>query len=330
METIDLSRVFSDDVETNITANDEQEKVIEQKETEEETTQANEETKETEIVSEESTESIITEFKNHFGYEVEGNFAEDLDGLKLLTTEIAKKIAEQNLDSVFQAVPDVADYMDYRLKGGDPERFFKVNFEEPDYSKFEVTEESVDTNKQLIRSFLKKQGFEDSEIMDTIQDYEETGILYKQANKVKPKLIAFQKTEKENLFLEQQEAERIAAEEADKQWKQIESTIGSGRLGNIAIPESEKKSFFNWLAVPIQEGKSQRMIDRETLGTENMLALEYLLYKKMDISKLAVAKEKTMQANKLKEFLERKGSEAKGTTGGKVQKQNIIGIQDFI
>jgi hypothetical protein len=301
-------------------------------ETTKETTESTQETKETTETTQndENTESIITEFKNHFGYELDGEFTEDLNGLKLLTTEVAKKIAQQELDTVFQAVPDVAEYMNYRLKGGDPERFFKVNFEEPDYEKFEITEDSTELNKQILRVFLKKQGFEDSEVMETIQDYEDTGILYKQANKAKPKLVNMQKTDKERLITEQQEAERKAIEEADKQWKQIETTINSGRLGNIAVPESEKKKFFDWLAIPIENGKSQRMIERESLDTESMLALEYLLYKKLDISKLAVAKQQTAQADKLKELLKNKGNESKGTAGSKVQKQNIISITDYI
>lgn len=330
MEAINISQILTDS--TNEVEEQTNEETQQTEETSKETNEVVEETQETTENTEanEASESIITEFKTHFGYELDGEFSEDLDGLKLLTTEVAKKIAQQELDTVFQAVPDVAEYMNYRLKGGDPERFFKVNFEEPDYEKFEITEDSTEINKQILRVFLKKQGFEDSEVMETIQDYEDTGILYKQANKAKPKLVNMQKTEKEKLFIEQQEAEKQAAEEADKQWKQIESTINSGKLGNIAIPESEKKKFFDWLAIPVNNGKSQRMIEREQLDTENMLALEYLLYKKFDIAKLAVAKQQTNQANRLKDLLKNKGNESKGTAGSKVQKQNIISITDYL
>ena len=55
------------------------------------------------------------------------------------------------------------------------------------------------------------------------------------------------------------------------------------------------------MATPVDnKGRSQRLIDREKLDQESILAMEYLMYKGLDISKLVSAKVNTKQAASLK------------------------------
>lgn len=332
---IDLSNITVNDI-LNDTI---EEKVIQPKEEPTKETPVEEpEVKEQEDATEETTEtteeqqeeSIINTLKTHFGYEVEGDFTEDIEGLKTFTSEIAKKMALSELEEVFKLVPDAGEYLQYRMNGGDPQKFFDVNFSEPDYSKFELTEDNVGVSKEIIRVFLKKQDYTENEIIETIADYEDTGILYKQANKILPKLIKFQQDEKEGFKKRQQEELLKQEEAAKKEWQLIENTITSGKLGNIAIPESEKSKFFEWMAIPVQDGKSQRMIDRESIGVENMLALEYLLYKKMDISKLATIKNTTKETLELKNLLNKKGNVTKNAQTSVKKQNHSFRLADFI
>ena len=39
---------------------------------------------------------------------------------------MAEKIAEEQFRSVFQSFPDIQEYLNYRVSGGDPDKFFKV------------------------------------------------------------------------------------------------------------------------------------------------------------------------------------------------------------
>lgn len=291
----------------------------------EDATEENEE----EVVTE-NTESIISEIKNHFGYEVEGEFSEDIEGLKTLTTEIAKKIALEEFQQVFEAYPDVAEYMQFRMNGGDPDKFLDLN-KNIDYSTIQLDEDNLNQSKEIISTFLRKQGFTDEDIRDTISDYEDTGILAKQAKKILPKLQDLSVKEKQAI-LEQQEKQRQAEiEETKEHWKNIRSTIDSGKVKNIAIPEADKKKFFDWMALPKENNKSQRDIDREKMSLDDMLALEYLIYKGLDISKLAIAKQNTQETERLKSLLSSKGNKIKGTPSSAKKTFREVGkLEDYI
>jgi hypothetical protein len=264
-----------------------------------------------EEVQNEYEESVLTEIKKHFGYEIEGDFTEDIEGLKLYTSEVAKKIALDEFQQIFEAYPDVADYMKYRMNNGDPAKFFEVN--ETDYSNIELDETNDAQAKEVVRAFFKKQGFTDEEIKDTIEDYEDTGILAKQAKKVLPKLKAMYEGDKQRLIAEREEQKQKEIEEAKQYWSSVQSTINSGTIKNIAVPEADKKKFFEWLAIPKEGTKSQRDIERDSMSVEDILALEYLMYKKLDISKLSVSRQNTKDTEKLKSLFKSKGSAMKGS-----------------
>lgn len=281
---------------------------------------------------EEYEESILTEIRNHFGYEIDGDFSEDIDGLKQYTTEVAKKMALDEFQQVFEAYPDVADYMQYRMNNGDPSKFFEIN-NEPDYSSIEINDDNESQAKDVIRAFFKEQGFTDDEIKDTITDYEDTGILTKQAKKVLPKLQSIHENKKRQLIEQKEVEKKKQIEEAKQYWSDVQNTINSGNIKNIAIPEADKKKFFEWLAIPKEGDKSQRDIERESMSVEDVLALEYLMYKKLDISKLSVSRQNTKDAEKLRSLLKKKGNAMKGsgsTYTPKGSKGEIGTIHDYI
>ena len=110
--------------------------------------------------------------------------------------------------------------------------------------------------------------------------------------------------QKESLVQEHQEQARETAKQTQETWGQIGSIINKGRLRDFTIPESDKKRFYSWMATPVDNnGRSQRLIDREKLDQESILAMEYLMYKGLDISKLVSAKVNTKQAASLKSKL---------------------------
>lgn len=281
---------------------------------------------------EEYEESVLSEIKKHFGYEIEGEFSEDIEGLKLYTSEVAKKIALEEFQQIFDTYPDVADYMRYRMNNGDPSKFFEVN--ETDYSNIELDETNDAQAKEVVRVFFKKQGFSDEEINDTIEDYEDTGILVKQAKKVLPKLKTMVENEKQKLIQEKELEKQKRIEEATQYWSSVQETINKGNIKNIYVPEADKKKFFEWLAVPKNGDKSQRDIERESMSVEDILALEYLMFKKLDISKLSVSRQNTKDTEKLRGLFKNKGNIMKGADSNFKAKQkqldNIGSITDYI
>tara|TARA_R110002124_G_scaffold181513_9_gene348907 strand:- start:2996 stop:4114 length:1119 start_codon:yes stop_codon:yes gene_type:complete len=274
-----------------------------------------------ETETEESEASIISTLKERLGYEIEGDFEDDYDGIAGLTKAMAEKIAEEQFRSVFQSFPDIQEYLNYRVSGGDPDKFFKVAAKEIDFGKLALNKEDKGMQRKVVESFMQMQGFEAEEITEAIQDYEDAGILLKNSERAVKKLAAHQVKQKESLVQEQQQQAQETAKQTQETWGQIGSIINKGRLRDFTIPESDKKRFYNWMATPIDNnGRSQRLIDREKLDQESILAMEYLMYKGLDISKLVSAKVNTKQAASLKSKLKSGNPTAsrrmKGNKGG--------------
>ena len=276
--------------------------------------EADTETEETEV-------SIISTLKERLGYDVEGEFEDDYDGIAGLTKDMAEKIAEEQFASVFQSFPDIQEYLNYRVSGGDPDKFFKVAAKEIDFGKLQLSKEDKGMQRKVVENFMQMQGFEPEEISETIQDYEDAGLLLKNSERAVKKLAAHQIKEKESLVKKQQEQAQENARQTQETWGQIGTIINKGRLRDFTIPESDKKRFYSWMATPVDnKGRSQRLIDREKLDQESILAMEYLMYKGLDISKLVSAKVNTKQAASLKAKLKSSKPTAsrrmKGNKGG--------------
>ncbi len=308
-----------------------EESVPEQETTDEETVEEvkEEQTEEAEQPVAENTESdetdsepsIVSTLIERLGYDIQGEFSDDYDGIVGVTKEAATKMAEEQFQQVFSAFPDIQEYLNYRVSGGDPDKYFEVAAKEIDFSKLEVNEKDVGMQRKILETFLTSQGYEPEEVTDTIQDYEDAKILYKNAGRAVKKLAVAQASAKETLLKQQQEEAKVVAQQTKETWNNINQIVNKGKLKDFTIPEADKKKFYNWMSVPVdQQGRSQRIIDREKLDQESILAMEYLMYKGLDLSKLINTKATTRQAVNLKAKLKANSQTAsrrmKGNKGG--------------
>ncbi|HAH23897.1 MAG TPA: hypothetical protein DCL77_09080 [Prolixibacteraceae bacterium] len=270
--------------------------------------------------------SMFQVLNEKLGYEVEGEFKEDYDGLTEYTKKVADKMVESQLGELFKALPDVEEYMAYRLNGGNPNEFFGTAENSTDFTSIELVEENVMTQELVVATLLKSQGYAPDEIKETIEDYKDTNILFKHARKALPKVIAMDTARKENLMTEQAKLKADQDKDAAQKWEAIKTTIGTGELKGFIVPEKEKNEFYNWMSAPIDaNGKSQRTLDRETMDTETMLAMEYLFYKKFELGKLAQNVKNTTQANTLRSKLNNsnQGASARMNQGGQNSSQGV-------
>ena len=280
---------------------------------------------------EDSEPTIIQSLKDRLGYEIDGEFGEDYDGIIGLTKAAATKMAEEQFESVFSAFPDIQEYLNYRISGGDPEKYFKVAAKEIDFNTLKVDEKDVGMQKKIVETFLGHQGYTPEEIADTVQDYEDAKLLYKNASRAVQKLAVTQEQNKKQLLEQQQKDAQQAAQQTQQTWSEISGIINKGKLRDFTIPESDKKKFYNWMATPVDaQGRSQRLLDREKMDQESILAMEFLIYKGLDISKLVNTKATTRQAVNLKAKLKSNTQTAtrrmKGNKGGynKSQKRTSV------
>jgi hypothetical protein len=269
-----------------------------------------------ESVSEEEA-SIIDTLRQKMGYEVAGDFSEDYDGVVNFTTQVANEIAKEQLDTVFSQFPDVEEYLQFRYNGGDPKKYFQATSPNVDFGAIELTDEDVSMQRMVVQEFLSRQGYQPDEISETVQEYVEAGILMNQATRSLGKLKIAQEREAKQLVEQQKAQAEEQQKQVQQQWGAIQQTIDRGVVKGFAIPNADRKKFFSWMSDAVDnQGRTQRLVDREQMDLETQVAMEYLLWKKFDLSKLVSNTQNTKKAQNLKQKLQQKKPANQRMKGG--------------
>jgi hypothetical protein len=243
--------------------------------------------------------NVFQELGKNLGYEIEGDFEDNVDGLAGYTKAVATKMFEENFNEIFETYPDVADYMKYRVNGGDPEKYQEVVTASP--LDTEVTEEDIALQKTLVQKYLKAQEYSDEEVNEMIDDYEDSNLLYKEAKRARARLIQKNEKQKQKLIEEQAKAAEAAEKQREEQMEQITELVNKGTVNNVKISDKDQKEFLKWMYNPVdRSGKTQRQLDMEKVDAEAALAMEYLLYKGLDFQSLAESVVTTKKARSIK------------------------------
>ena len=236
------------------------------------------------------------------GYEVEGEFSEDYDGLAAYTSAVGEQIANEQLEKIFAAMPDVKEYYEYRANNGDPLKYFEAQQAEVDYNAVDLNNEAH--QKRVIVDGMRQQGFGDEDIVRMVESFEDAGILADNAGVYLKQLQATQGQRKEQLIAKQQEQAAQQRAEAEAYWNSVNETIQQGNLKGMQIPQRQRGKFYEWMTTPVTEqGYTQRDLDRQNIDQETALAVEYLLYQGFDLKKLASNAAATQKVSSLKSKL---------------------------
>lgn len=248
-------------------------------------------------------DSIISSIAKSLGYELEKEYAETEEGLAEFTKDVAQEIAEEQLEGLFKQFPMVQKHLDFVMAGGDPEKFFEAYNPRTSFENVEIEQTDSRTQKYMISEFLKSKGHDDEFIKDMINDYEDSGKLYDRAKVAQRNLATIQKQERDNMVRQQQEAQQRAAEENERFWEGVASTIQEGKeFAGIRIPDREKAKFFDYISEPVNEnGQTRRDVDYSKANIEAKLALDYLMYKGFNLKDIIDVKAKTASASSLRE-----------------------------
>lgn len=277
----------------------------------------------------EPEQTIVSEVSQILGYEMEEAFEDTVEGIADFTKKVADKMANEKFAALFEKYPAAYSFLSHLVNGGSPETY-NAGIRELSGLTVDVEKASDNQLKQLLKESLAIQGHDEEAIEDIIGDYEETGLLKKQAKiaqRVLKKHADELKAEAEKKAQQQREAEE---EESRKTIEQIKTTIATGRLsGNFLIPEKEKKQFEDWMFAAGKDGKTKREVEREAMSMEEKLALEYLFYKKFKLDEMVVSKAKDITASKLRDRLAGAGKNKLGTTSRQSGGRESVEIPDF-
>jgi len=174
-----------------------------------------------------------------------------------------------------------------------------------DYEKFNLKEDDAASQKVILSNYFQLKGHDKEFINELLEDYEDTGKLYKKADAAKAALGKYQQQQREEMF-EQQRQSNIEQQKVQKEfWDGVADTIeNSQEFAGINIPQKDKNKFFNYISKPVdQEGRTQRDLDHSGADMDVKLAIDYLMYKGFDINSLVSKKAKTQSTRTLRDKL---------------------------
>lgn len=267
--------------------------------------------------------SITDSIAKALGYELEKDYADTEEGLAEFTKDVAKEIAEDQLQALFEQFPTVQKHLDYVLAGGDPDKFFQTYNPSMDYGQIEMDKDDTRTQKGFLTEYLREKGHDDDFIKDMIEDYEDSGKLYDRALNAQKHLAAGQAKEREEIVARQREAQKEQQKQTEEFWESVATTIEQGKeFAGIKIPDREKAKFFDYISKPVnKQGQTKRDVDYASAEMDAKLALDYLMYKKLQLSDIISTKVKTASAQNLRQKIQSNQERIKNF--GKAEKGKI-------
>ena len=275
-------------------------------------------------------QGILGTLKQKFGFDFgDQQFDESIDGVFELSKMAAEKLAESHLDEFFRQMPDVAQYAEFRMNGGDPKMFFETMGDSRDYSQVSITEQDTATQRHVVGELLKKQGFDQETANLMLENYSKAGVLFDQSKAALPILAKLDAAEKQTVMERQRQQAAEKERERLAEVELIKNTVKAGTFKGIQIPEAEKTKFQNWLFQAGKDGKTGRNAAREQLTMEDKLALEYLVFKGFKLSDIIQKRVETAKAKDLKSLMkDRQGSRMKDDAAQRTE-LNIPSVTDL-
>ncbi len=252
-------------------------------------------------------DSVISALQQKFGFDFsDQQFEESIDGIYEMSRIAAEKIAEQQLNEFFEKFPDLAEYAEYRMNGGDPKAYMEMLSRNEDYAQMQFTEEDTATQRRILTNLLSRQGFDQESITATLNSWEQSKILYSQTKAALPILDKLTKAERQNIVENQKKAAQEMEQKRKQEMQEIQKTVATGSLKGIQIPEADKKQFLGWMFNVGKEGVTQRNAAYKQMSLEDKLALEYLVYKGFKLSEIVQTRVNTQKTTELKKLLKDK------------------------
>lgn len=277
--------------------------------------------KESKKSSEENSDNEDEEDSSSYSFKALANFLadegvidyedseEDEDSPELISKAVLTT-AQNMLDEYKESLPEEGrKFLSYLEKGGDPKKYLNKDTE---FNAIELDLSNEDNQKAVLKEFLKKSDYDEEEIDEILQDYEDGLILEKQAKIAQKKLVKFYEKEKEALLEKQESDLKQRQLEYQKQIDKLSSTIeGSDKLAGLEVSKADKKQLKSYMLDTDKAGVTAWQRDLKEGGLETQLALAYLQMKKFDFSKLAKETE-TKVTKKYKDIFNGKDNTVKG------------------
>jgi hypothetical protein len=229
------------------------------------------------------------------------------------------KTIESKVQDYKDSLSDLSkQYIEYLENGGRPQEFIEM-YSMPDFSNISRDKVSEDENMQkaIVREFLRAQNYSAEEIDEEIQDYEDTGILDKKADRALGKLVEAQEQDRARFQEEQKQAKIRQYEKEQKMLEDLKTDIEKrDDIMGFQVSKKDKTDFYKYLTeIDKKTGKTRMLMDAEN-DPDAQLKMAYLYYKGFDFSKVE-KKARTKNASNLKNNLDKFNRESRNKVANK-------------
>jgi hypothetical protein len=261
--------------------------------------------------------TVIGEVLTNLGYELEGDYADTVEGLTQMTQDVAQTMAEDQLDNLFEQFPEIQQHLEFVLNGGDSSEFYSQGNRLNTVANVNLTENNVNAQQAVLVEYFRVKGHDDSFIAELLEDYASTDKLYDKSVKAKEALLKYEQAQRAHQMEAQKQASAQQRQEAQNFWSNVSETIEESReFSGIVVQQKDKKKFFDYISQPVdKQGNTQRDLDHEGAEMDVRLAIDYLMFKGFKLEDMIKAKAKTETAKTLRKQIKRSTRSVKGAKG---------------
>ena len=205
------------------------------------------------------------------------------------------------------SVPEYADERIQRLdeyvkQGGKFEDFYAKQQEALTIDNIDLEDEN--NQKAVVREFMKYSGYSDEQINKKISRYEDSDVLYDEAEDALDRLKEIRQKEVEEAQRQQEEMARQQEEQSREFFNNVSKEIQSlTNIRGINVPKEDRKALFDYIFKLDQNGQSQYNKDFNKNLSKNLIESAYFTMKADSLISTAKRDGESSAAEKLRNLL---------------------------
>lgn len=205
------------------------------------------------------------------------------------------------------SVPEYADERiqaldEYVKQGGKFEDFYQKQQEALTVDNIDLEDEN--NQKAVVREFMKYSGYTDEQINKKITRYEDSDVLYDEAEDALDRLKEIRQREVEEAARQQEEAARQQEEQSREFFNTVSKDIQNlTNIRGINVPKEDRKALFDYIFKLDQNGQSQYTKDFNKNLSKNLIESAYFTMKADSLISTAKRDGESSAAEKLRNLL---------------------------
>ena len=230
--------------------------------------------------------------------------------------DIDEKDRPLNVDQLAQYFTDVVnqnsvpEYADERIQaldeyvknGGRFEDFYNRQQQAVSLDNIDLEDES--NQKAVVREFMQHAGYTDEQINRKITRYEDSDVLYDEAEDALDRLKQIRQQEVEEATRQQEELAKQQEQQSREFFNSVSNEINNlTNIRGISVPKEDRKALFDYIFKVDQSGQSQYTKDFNKNLTKNLIESAYFTMKADSLISTAKRDGESSAADKLRKMM---------------------------